>query len=176
MRSGILIDAETTGLDPRQGDRIVEICAIKFRNHKLTDEVFCTLVYPDREIPEWATGVHGISDKDVERAPSFGNIAGKLRAFIGRERIIAHNAQFYLIFLNAEFARLDMPRFSRRRFIDTLALARSCFPGQWNSLLALCERFGIDTSGRTSRDAERDLRSLWMVYQELLKSSRSPLH
>jgi DNA polymerase-3 subunit epsilon len=163
----IILDTETTGLDPASGHRIVEIGCVELLNAIPTGETFHVYIDPERDMPEEAFRVHGLSTAFLAGKPVFAKIAGDLLKFTGDAKIIAHNAEFDLRFLNAELALLDMAPITGDRVIDTLALARRKFPGAANSLDALCMRFGIDTSRRTKHGALLDAEILAEVYAEL---------
>lgn len=163
----ILLDTETTGLDPRTGDRIIEIAALELRSDLPTGERFHCLIDPERDVPEEATRVHGFTRADLIGKPRFADIVDDFLAFIGTDPIVAHNAPFDIGFLSAELARLSLPPIGPERMIDTLALAKRRFPGLPNSLDALCRRYGIDLSERTSHNALLDCRLLAEVYVEL---------
>ncbi len=167
MSRSVLFDTETTGLDPLTGDRIIEIAALELLRDLPTGVVFHRLVDPQRDIDPDATRVHGLTRADLEGKPRFGEIVDELLAFIGGDKLVAHNATFDFSFLNAELARLGLPSVCNTRKVDTLELARSRFPGLPNSLDALCRRFGIDLSERTSHNALLDCRLLADVYIEL---------
>jgi DNA polymerase III subunit epsilon len=163
----VLFDTETTGLDPAKGDRVIEVAALELINDLPTGVYYHTVINPEREIPEEAARIHGIRDPDVVGKPLFGAIAADLIAFLGDGKLIAHNAPFDFGFLNAEFARLNLPKLDTGRMVDTLAMAKSRFPGMPNSLDALCRRFSIDLSARTTHNALLDCRLLADVYVEL---------
>ncbi len=167
MSRSVLFDTETTGLDPLTGDRIIEIAALELVRELPSGVVFHRLVDPERDIDADATRVHGLTRADLKGKPKFGEIVDELLAFIGDDRLVAHNASFDFGFLNAEMARLGRPSICPTRKIDTLELARTRFPGLPNSLDALCRRFGIDLSERTSHNALLDCRLLAEVYIEL---------
>ena len=167
MTRAVLFDTETTGLDPAQGHRVLEIAALELINDLPTGQYFHTLLDPERDVPEEVVRVHGITARDVAGKPRFGMIAEDLLAFFGAGPLIAHNAPFDFGFLDAEFARLGAPPLDRGRMIDTATLARARFPGLPNSLDALCRRFGIDLSERTTHNALLDCRLLAAVYVEL---------
>lgn len=167
MTRCVLFDTETTGLDPAFGDRVIEIAALELVNDLPTGQHFHALIDPERDIPEDATRIHGLTSAHVEGKPKFAGIAAKLTEFFGDARLIAHNAPFDFGFLNAEFARVGMPHLARDRMIDTLVLAKARFPGMPNSLDALCRRFTIDLSQRTTHNALLDCRLLAEVYVEL---------
>jgi DNA polymerase-3 subunit epsilon len=167
MSRSILFDTETTGLDPAAGDRIIEIAAIELLRDLPTARVFHRLVDPERDIPEEATRIHGFTRSDLLGKPRFAEIVDEMLAFFGDSPLIAHNAAFDFGFVNAELARLSLPKLDPARMIDTLALAKARFPGMPNSLNALCTRFAIDLSERTTHNALLDCRLLADVYVEL---------
>ncbi len=167
MTRSVLFDTETTGLDPLHGDRIIEIAAIELRNDLPTDRVFHTLIDPERDIPSDATRIHGITNADIIGKPIFAAIADQLLGFFGDSPLVAHNAGFDFGFLDAELGRINRPSLDRARMIDTLALAKTRFPGLPNSLDALCRRFNIDLSLRTTHNALLDCKLLAAVYIEL---------
>ena len=167
MSRSVLFDTETTGLDPARGDRVIEVAALELINDLPTGTYYHAVINPEREIPEEAARIHGIRDPDVVGKPLFAGIAADLIAFLGDGKLIAHNAPFDFGFLNAEFARLDLPRLDTGRMVDTLAMAKARFPGMPNSLDALCRRFSIDLSARTTHNALLDCRLLADVYVEL---------
>src|SRR6478735_1643763 len=163
----VLFDTETTGLDPLNGDRVIEIAALELINDLPTGRHFHSLVDPQRDIPPQATRVHGFTAGDLAGKPVFADIAAELLAFLGDGRMIAHNAPFDFSFLDMEFGRAGYPPLGRDRMVDTLALAKTRFPGMPNSLDALCRRFSIDLSARTTHNALLDCRLLADVYVEL---------
>jgi DNA polymerase-3 subunit epsilon len=163
----ILFDTETTGLDPLTGDRVIEIAAIELVRDLPTGKVFHQLIDPERDIPEDATRIHGLSRSDLFGKPRFAEIADDFLAFIADHPLVAHNAPFDFGFINAELLRLSLPPLHPGRMIDTLALAKARFPGMPNSLNALCTRFSIDLSERTTHNALLDCRLLAEVYVEL---------
>ena len=167
MSRSVLFDTETTGLDPLTGDRIIEIAALELVRDLPTGVVFHRLVDPERDIDPEATRVHGLTRADLQGKPRFGEIVDELLDFIGGDKLVAHNATFDFSFLNAELARIGRPSICTTRKVDTLELARTRFPGLPNSLDALCRRFGIDLSERTSHNALLDCRLLADVYIEL---------
>lgn len=167
MTRAVLFDTETTGLEPELGHRVIEIAAIELFNGLPTGCQFHTLLDPGRDVPEDATRVHGLTEADLRGKPRFEVIAAELSAFLGDSKLIAHNAPFDYAFLNAEFARIGHDRLQDARMIDTLVLAKTRFPGLPNSLDALCRRFGIDLSARTTHNALLDCRLLAQVYIEL---------
>ncbi len=167
MTRAVLFDTETTGLDPATGDRVIEIAAIELINDLPTGQKFHVLLNPDRDIPAETTRVHGISNADVEGKPRFADIAERFLSFIGEAPLVAHNAPFDFAFIDAELARLRRPALGAARMIDTLALAKTRFPGMPNSLDALCRRYEIDLSARTTHNALLDCNLLAEVYVEL---------
>jgi DNA polymerase III subunit epsilon len=167
MSRSVLFDTETTGLDPGQGDRVIEVAVLELMNDLPTGRHFHRLIDPERDVPEEATRIHGFTRADLVDKPRFAEIAEELIAFIGDGMLVAHNAPFDFGFLNAEFARLALAPLDAARMIDTLAMARARFPGLPNSLDALCRRFEIDLSARTSHNALLDCRLLAEVYVEL---------
>ena len=169
----IILDTETTGLDPQQGDRVIEIAAIELLNLLPTGAVFHTLLDPERDVPADATRIHGFTTAHLEGQPKFADVAADFLAFLGTDEIIAHNAGFDFGFLDAELNRCGRPALDRARMVDTLALARARFPGMTNSLDALCRRFEIDLSQRISHNALLDVRLLAEVFLEL-KGGRQP--
>ncbi len=167
MTRSVLFDTETTGLDPATGHRIVEIAAIELLNGLPTKTHFHALIDPERDMPEEAFRIHGISNAQLRGKPRFAEIVNDLLAFLGDGDLVAHNAPFDFGFLDAELARLGLPRLDPSRMIDTLVLAKARFPGLPNSLDALCRRFEIDLSARTTHNALLDCRLLADVYVEL---------
>jgi DNA polymerase-3 subunit epsilon len=167
MSRAVLFDTETTGLDPLTGDRVIEIAAIELMNDLPTGAVFHQLLDPERDIPSDSTRVHGITNYHVEGKPKFADVVEEMLNFFGDAPLIAHNAPFDFGFIDAELARLRMPGLGRGRMIDTLVLAKTRFPGMPNSLDALCRRFEIDLSARTSHNALLDCKLLAEVYVEL---------
>jgi DNA polymerase III subunit epsilon len=171
----IVLDTETTGLDPMAGHRIIEICCLELENHVPTERVFHTLIDPERDIPEESARVHGITLDKVEGKPVFAGIIDELLEFIGDAPLVIHNAEFDLKFLNAEFERVGRPLLEPSRGIDTIAMAKRRFPGARYSLDELCRRFGIDLSGRTMHGARIDTELLAEVYLELLGGRQARL-
>jgi DNA polymerase-3 subunit epsilon len=172
----IVLDTETTGLDPRNGDRIVEIGAIELINHVPTgraDGVFHQYINPERDMPAEAAAVHGLTDAFLADKPVFAEIVGAFLEFIGDAPLIIHNAPFDMGFLNAELGRLGFPALPATRAVDTVALARQMFPGAQASLDALCRRYGIDNANRTLHGALLDAELLAEVYLEL-RGGRQP--
>jgi DNA polymerase-3 subunit epsilon len=163
----IVLDTETTGLDPGEGHRVVEIACIELVHHVPSGRNFHRYVNPERDMPEEALAVHGITAEFLASQPPFAAIADELLAFIGSDQLVIHNAEFDLAFLNAELARLQREPLNSP-FVDTLGLARARFPGAPASLDALCRRFALDLSIRVEHGAEIDCELLAAVYLELL--------
>lgn len=163
----IVLDTETTGLDPASGDRVVEVACLELVNHVPTGSQFQRYIDPERDMPEEAFRIHGLSGEFLSRQPVFADLAEEFLAFIGDARLVIHNAEFDLRFLNAELARLGRPPLDQGRVCDTLALARRRFPGAQVSLDALCRRFEIDNSARTLHGALLDCELLADVYLQL---------
>jgi DNA polymerase III subunit epsilon len=163
----IVLDTETTGLDPQAGHRIVEIACIELLHHIPTGRDFHRYVNPGRDVPADALAVHGLTAEFLAPHPPFAAVADELLEFIGSDPLVIHNAEFDLAFLNTELARLDRAPivFSH---VDTLALARQRYPGAPASLDALCRRFDIDASGRLNHGAKIDCGLLAAVYIELI--------
>jgi DNA polymerase-3 subunit epsilon len=170
----IVFDTETTGLDPEQGDRLVEIGCIELINRFPTGNTFHRYINPDRDMPEQAFRVHGLSIEFLKDKPRFAEVADELTEFIGDAPLVAHNAMFDLGFLNAELRRAGKALVQRERLIDTLLLARRKHPGN-NSLDSLCERYQIDNSRRTKHGALLDAELLAEVYLELLGARQAAL-
>src|SRR5436190_3862450 len=163
----VVVDTETTGLDPQAGHRVVEIACLELVHHVATGRKFHCYVNPEREMPPDAEAVHGLTAEFLAGHPPFAAIADELVAFIGDDRLVIHNAEFDLAFLNAELARLDRPPLACA-FVDTLSIARRRFPGAQASLDALCSRFAIDLTVREKDGADIDCGLLADVYIELL--------
>ncbi|MCI4678104.1 DNA polymerase III subunit epsilon [Rhodoblastus acidophilus] len=167
MEREIVIDTETTGLEANAGDRIIEIAAIELLNGIPSQNIFHTYVNPERDIPDSAFKVHGISYEMVADKPKFCDIVDQFLEFIVGDPIVAHNAEFDLGFINAELRRVGRAALNGNPVVDTLAMARKKFPAQSNSLDALCNRFGIDRSRRVKHGALVDAEILAEVYTEL---------
>jgi DNA polymerase-3 subunit epsilon len=164
----IVLDTETTGLDPLQGDRVIEIAAVELVNLLPTGATFHRLVDPERDIPAEATRIHGFTNGDLAGKPKFREIAGEMLDFLGDAPIVAHNAPFDFGFLDAELLRCGRPKLDRALMIDSLMLAKERYPGMPNSLDALCRRLGVDNSMRSSHNAILDCTLLAQVYLELM--------
>ncbi|MDO9499827.1 DNA polymerase III subunit epsilon [Falsiroseomonas sp.] len=164
----IVLDTETTGLDPASGDRVIEVAAIEIFNFMPTGATFHELVDPERDIPEEATRVHGMTVEMLRGKPLFRDIAGRMLDFLGDSEIIAHNAPFDFGFLDAELVRAGHKRLDRSRMVDSLAVAKRRYPGLPNSLDSLCRRLGVDNTMRTAHNALLDVKLLAEVYLELM--------
>lgn len=164
----IVLDTETTGFDPAAGDKLVEIGCVELFNHLPTGKNLHLYINPERPIPAEASAIHGIKDEDVKDKPTFGEIVGEFMDFIGDDKLVIHNAEFDVKFLNAELRIFGFPSLDQRRVFDTLKMAREKFPGSPANLDALCRRFGIDNSSRTFHGALLDSQLLAEVYLELL--------
>ncbi len=164
----IVLDTETTGLDPEEGDRIVEIGAVELLNHMPTGRTFHVYINPERSMPAEAFEVHGLSDDFLRDKPLFDQIADDFLAFVAEARLVIHNASFDMRFLNAELRRAGKPLLPDAQALDTLAMARKRYPGSPASLDALCRRFGVDNSGREKHGALLDSEILAEVYLELI--------
>jgi DNA polymerase-3 subunit epsilon len=163
----IVLDTETTGLDPRDGHRIIEIACLELMHHVPTGHKFQRYINPERDVPDEALAVHGLTAEFLGGFPPFAAVADELLEFIGGDVLVTHNAEFDLAFLEAELRRLQYPPIASSH-VDTLALARRRFPGAPASLDALCRRFAIDLSGREKHGAEIDCTLLAEVYLELI--------
>ena len=164
----IVLDTETTGLDPFGGDRIVELGAVELMNHMPTGRTFHAYLNPQRDVPAEAVAVHGLTAEFLADKPLFGAVAAEFAAFLGEARLVIHNAAFDMKFLNAEFGWAGHATMPPSRAIDTLDLARRRFPGANNTLDALCRRFGVDNSSREKHGALLDSELLAEVYLELM--------
>lgn len=164
----IVLDTETTGFEPNDGDRIVEIGAVELFNHIPTGKTFHQYINPERNMPEGAFSVHGLSEEFLSDKPVFKLIAQDFLEFIGDAKLVIHNASFDMKFINAELGWVKHDSLPLSRAIDTLAIARRKFPGSPASLDALCRRFSINNSARTLHGALLDSEILAEVYLELL--------
>jgi DNA polymerase-3 subunit epsilon len=164
----IVLDTETTGLDPAAGHRIVEVAGVELVNSVPTGETFQRYVNPEREMPEEAFAIHGLSDGFLSDKPRFTAVVEDFLAFVGDATLVIHNAEFDMRFLNAELARCNLPPLGAERATCTLQLARRRFPGAQASLDALCKRFNVDNSHRTKHGALLDAELLAEVYLELI--------
>ena len=169
----IVLDTETTGLNPLGGDRIVEIGCIELVNHLATGETYHQYINPERDMPIEAFNVHGLSEEFLSDKPVFAEVVAAFLEFIGDSQLVIHNASFDMKFLNAELKRLGFPVLPMERSTDTVALARRTFPGAQASLDALCRRFEIDLSRREKHGALLDAELLAEVYLQL-RGGRQP--
>lgn len=163
----IVLDTETTGLDPYQGHRIVEIGCVELLNRIPTGQSYHVYINPERDMPAEAEAVHGLTQQFLSDKPLFAEVVEELIAFLGDAKLVIHNAGFDLAFLNAEFERCMKSVLVRERAVDTLTLARRRHPGGPNKLDDLCVRYGIDNSKRTKHGALLDAELLAEVYAEL---------
>jgi DNA polymerase-3 subunit epsilon len=168
MLREIVLDTETTGLDPRKGDRLIEIGCVELVNRIPTGNEFHRYINPERSVPAEAEAVHGLSTAFLADKPLFAEIADDFLAFIAGDALVIHNAAFDVGFLNMELERLKHPAITMSRVVDTLQLARRKHPAGPNSLDALCKRYGIDNSKRIKHGALMDSILLADVYLELL--------
>ncbi len=163
----VIFDTETTGLDPKTGDRMVEIGCVEMVDRVETGESYHAYYNPERDMPAAAEAVHGLSSSFLSAKPLFANTADELLEFLGDAPLVAHNAGFDFGFLNAELERIGRATISMDRMVDTVALARKKHPGAKLSLDALCSRYGIDRSHRVKHGALLDAELLAQVYVEL---------
>ena len=171
----IIFDTETTGLNPREGHRLVEIGCIEMLNRFPTGRVFHQYINPERDMPFEAFEIHGLSTEFLKDKPLFTAIADELWEFLDGAQLVAHNAGFDMGFINAEFERAKKPIIGLERVVDTVQLARRKFPGAKASLDALCERFGISNAHRVKHGALLDAEILAEVYSELLGGKQAAL-
>lgn len=164
----IVLDTETTGFEPGEGDRIVEIGAVELLNHMPTGKVYHQYINPERSMPAGAFEVHGLGDEFLRDKPVFKNIAQAFLDFVGDSTMVIHNAAFDMKFLNAELGWAKFKLLPNEQALDTLAIARKRFPGSPATLDALCRRFGIDNSAREKHGALLDSEILAEVYLELI--------
>ncbi len=171
----IVFDTETTGLDPESGHRVVEIGCLELINHLPSGRSFQRYLNPERDMPEGAFAVHGLSAEFLSTHPVFEKIVDEFLAFIGDSRLIIHNAAFDLKFMNAELRRVNRALLDAARAVDTVEMARRKFPGAPAGLDALCKRFNIDNSQRTKHGALLDAELLAEVYLELVGGRQATL-
>jgi DNA polymerase-3 subunit epsilon len=164
----IVLDTETTGLEPAEGHRIVEIGAVELVNHMPTGRTFHQYINPLRPMPKEAFEVHGLGDDFLRDKPVFKAVGQAFLDFIEDSRLVIHNAAFDMKFLNAELGWAGLPTLAAERALDTLLIARKRFPGSPASLDALCRRFGVDNSSRERHGALLDSEILAEVYLELV--------
>jgi DNA polymerase III subunit epsilon len=170
----VVLDTETTGIDPTSGHRMVEIACLELVNHLPTGRQFQRYLHPERDVPAEAVAVHGLTAEFLADKPRFTEVADALLAFIGDAPLVIHNAEFDVRFLNAELMRLDRPPVAVP-IVDTLQVARQKFPGAPASLDALCRRFAIDNSARAKHGALLDAELLAEVYLELIGGRQAGL-
>ncbi len=164
----IVLDTETTGLEPAYGHRIIEIGAIELINKVETGKKFHHYINPERDIPKEAYAIHGISEKFLQDKPKFEEIVDDFLQFIEDTTLVIHNAPFDIKFLNHELGRLNKPSLDFNSAVDTLLIARKLFPGSKVSLDALCRRFKVDNSSRKFHGALLDAQLLADIYVEML--------
>lgn len=168
MTREIVFDTETTGFDCVKGDRLIEIGAVELINHMPTGVTFHQYINPERDVPEDAVKVHGLTYDFLKDFPTFDKIADDWVNFVGDSVLVAHNATFDMTFINYELKQIGKKEFDNTKVIDTLEIARSLFPGARCNLDALCKRFGVDNTSRTFHGALLDAQLLAEVYLELL--------
>lgn len=171
----IVLDTETTGFDPKNGDRLIEIGCVEIVNRVPTGNEYHVFINPERDVPIDAQNVHGISTEFLKDKPLFGAVAADFLAFIGGDTLVIHNAPFDIGFLNAELTRVRRPALEMTRVVDTLAMARRKHPAGPNTLDALCKRYGIDNTKRVKHGALMDSLLLAEVYIELLGERQTTL-
>lgn len=171
----IVLDTETTGLDPVTGDRIVEIGCVELVNSLPTGQTFHVYIDPERDVPQEAFRVHGLSREFLAGKPKFAEIAQEFIDFIGSDLLVIHNAEFDIKFINAEFAKCGLSPIKMDRVLDTLLIARRKHPGSPNNLDALCSRYRIDNTRRTKHGALLDSEILAEVYLELTGGRQTSL-
>lgn len=171
----IILDTETTGLNPRSGDRIIEIGCVEMLNRRLTGKNFHYYLNPERDSDPGALAVHGLTSEFLRDKPKFADIAAEFCEFVRDAEIIIHNAPFDVGFLDAEFEKVGLPAFAEhvQKVIDTLLQAKELHPGKRNSLDALCERYGISNSHRTLHGALLDAELLAEVYLAMTRGQDS---
>src|SRR6266536_1939905 len=171
----IVLDTETTGLDPLRGDRLVEIGCIEIVNRMPTGQTFHRYINPERDMPAEAFAVHGLSTEFLAGKPLFTEVVEEFLEFIGDTPLVIHNASFDISFINAELDRIKRQPIPRDRLVDTLLLARRKHPGVSNRPDDLCSRYGIDNSRRTKHGALLDAELLAEVYLELIGARQAQL-
>jgi DNA polymerase-3 subunit epsilon len=171
----LVLDTETTGLDPKDGHRIIELACVELINYIPTGVYWHWYFNPERDVPKAATDVHGLTAEFLADKPLIGDVAQEILGVLSDARLIIHNAPFDMGFLNHEFGRLGLPRLDMERVTDTLALARRKHPGSPNNLDALCRRYGIDNGARTKHGALLDSELLADVYLRLIGAEQAGL-
>lgn len=172
----LVLDTETTGLDPKDGHRVIEMACVELINYIPTGTSWHWYFNPERDVPKAATDVHGLTAAFLADKPLFGSVAQEILAALSDAQLIIHNAAFDIGFLNHEFGRLGLPPLSMERVTDTLALARRKHPGSPNNLDALCRRYGIDNSTRAKHGARLDSELLADVYLRLIGAEQAGLN
>jgi len=168
----ICFDTETTGLDPRDGHKVIEIGCVELINKVKTGKFFHAYINPQRDVPDEAFKIHGISTEFLQDKPLFSNVANDFVEFVKDAKLVAHNAAFDMKFINFELRQCNLEIIERGWVIDSLQIARSKFPGASNSLDGLCKRFGIDLSKRIKHGALLDAELLADIYLELSGGSQ----
>ena len=171
----IVLDTETTGLDPLRGDRLVEIGCVEMFNRLPTGQTFHRYINPQRDVPREAFDVHGLSTEFLADKPLFSAVVDDFLNFIGDAPLVIHNASFDIAFINAELEKVARTAVPRERLVDTLLLARRKHPGVSNRLDDLCSRYAIDNSRRTKHGALLDAELLAEVYIDLIGARQSQL-
>lgn len=171
----IVLDTETTGLDPLRGDRLVEIGCVEMLNRMPTGQTYHVYINPERDMPAEAFAVHGLSAEFLSTKPLFHEVVDAFLEFIGDAPLVIHNASFDISFINAELDRIKRAAIPRDRLVDTLLLARRKHPGVSNRLDDLCSRYAIDNSRRTKHGALLDAELLAEVYVDLVGARQSQL-
>ena len=170
----LIFDTETTGFDPMTGDRLIEIGLVEMVDRSLTGNHYHQYVNPEREVPESAVKIHGLTSDFLKNKEVFSDVMDEFLAYVGDDSVlVAHNAEFDMKFINWELENAGRPIIHKKRFVDTLAIARTKFPGSPNSLDALCKRFMINNAHRTLHGALLDAEILAEVYIELLGGRQS---
>lgn len=172
----IVLDTETTGMDPNEGDRIIEIGAVELENHLPTGRHLHLYINPERDVPDDAVAVHGITTEFLADKPVFSEVVSEYLDFVEGAKLIIHNAPFDVKFLNWELKKLGFPSVDKRLVVDTLVMARRAFPGSPANLDALCRRFDINNAARTLHGALLDSELLAEVYLELIGGRQHGLH
>lgn len=171
----VVFDTETTGFDPFNGDKLVEIGCIVVDDYIPTGETYHVYINPERDMPTGAFEIHGLSEEFLKDKPTFSEIVADFRDFCGEMNLVAHNADFDMKFINYEMEKLGFSAYPASRAIDTLAIARRKFPGASNTLDALCKRFSVDNSNRVKHGALLDAELLADVYLELMGGRQTGL-
>lgn len=171
----IVLDTETTGLNPKGGDRLVELGCVELVNKVRTGKTFHRFLNPERDVPEEVVRIHGLTTEFLKDKPLFKHVANEFVDFLGTSNLVIHNANFDLGFINAEFAYVGIPQINPKRVTDTLMVARKKFPGSPASLDALCKKYNISLQSRDKHGALIDAELLALVYIELMGGTQSSL-